>query len=374
MTRQWGATTGFLGVPDWVPDPALHYLAHTEKGISIRALARHSECHASTILRQIRRIESRRDDVLFDEALDRLGRRVAVAFKVDPCMETLDMKAQKQDDLLADPMGDEAFSEVAWDILHKLSAPDAVLAVAQDMERAVVVQDLPDGSTARTAVVDRPVAQAMALKDWISCKTTGRISRYRITPAGRTALADSGVSPVGQGNKAAGSLNEQGLEQGNGQGGGLAQTQRRLKMAGQETPLAVLARRRDRLGNPFLTRDLVAIGERLREDFELSQIEPGMTQNWDHFMTPGLSGGARELSGPEAAQQARVRLNKALDLLGEGLSDIAMRCCCQLEGLEATERRLGWPARSGKVVLRIALIRLREFYAASDADGSNLIG
>ncbi|HAR51660.1 MAG TPA: helix-turn-helix domain containing protein, partial [Roseovarius nubinhibens] len=48
--------------------------------------------------------------------------------------------------------------------------------------------------------------------------------------------------------------------------------------------------------------------------------------------------------------------------LGPGLGDIALRCCCHLEGLESAERRMGWSARSGKIVLRIALQRLKRFY------------
>ena len=34
---------------------------------------------------------------------------------------------------------------------------------------------------------------------------------------------------------------------------------------------------------------------------------------------------------------------------------MALRCCCLLEGLEQVERRHGWSARSGKVVLRFHL-------------------
>lgn len=59
--------------PTWVPQDAWRYLAHTEAGLPIRALARSAGCHASTVLRQIRRLENRRDDLLVDEALRRLG-------------------------------------------------------------------------------------------------------------------------------------------------------------------------------------------------------------------------------------------------------------------------------------------------------------
>ena len=47
---------------------------------------------------------------------------------------------------------------------------------------------------------------------------------------------------------------------------------------------------------------------------------------------------------------------------GIGLADVALRTCCFLEGLEGCERRLGWSARSGKVVLKLALQRLVEHY------------
>ena len=60
-------------LPDWVPPAAQHYLLHTEFGLSIRAVARSSGCHASTVLRQVRKFENRRDDLLIDEALQRLG-------------------------------------------------------------------------------------------------------------------------------------------------------------------------------------------------------------------------------------------------------------------------------------------------------------
>ena len=45
------------------------YLSHTEDGVSIRALARKVGLNASTVMRQVRRFEMRRDDPLMDEAL-----------------------------------------------------------------------------------------------------------------------------------------------------------------------------------------------------------------------------------------------------------------------------------------------------------------
>lgn len=60
-------------LPRWVPQGARRYLAHTEEGLSIRELARDAGCHASTVLRQVQKIETRRDDPLVDEALSQLG-------------------------------------------------------------------------------------------------------------------------------------------------------------------------------------------------------------------------------------------------------------------------------------------------------------
>ncbi len=139
--------------------------------------------------------------------------------------------------------------------------------------------------------------------------------------------------------------------------------QPRVRYSTTESPLIALARRRDRDGKPFLDETLVSAGERLREDFELAQIGPQVTQNWDHFLT---GGGRGEFSSDTpaglGASGARDRVARALSDLGPGLSDVALRCCCYLEGLELAEKRMGWSARSGKIVLRIALQRLKRHY------------
>ncbi|HVL19667.1 MAG TPA: DUF6456 domain-containing protein, partial [Amaricoccus sp.] len=88
------------------------------------------------------------------------------------------------------------------------------------------------------------------------------------------------------------------------------------------------------------------------------------TQNWERFLTAGGSRGTVGAGrGPaEGPQDARTRVARAMEALGPGLSDIVFRICCFLEGLEKAEKRLGWSARSGKVVLKIALERLAAHY------------
>ncbi|MGQ3066100.1 MAG: DUF6456 domain-containing protein [Sphingopyxis sp.] len=45
-----------------------------------------------------------------------------------------------------------------------------------------------------------------------------------------------------------------------------------------------------------------------------------------------------------------------------GLADICWRVICAGEGIGGAEKALGWPARSGKLVLGLALDRLARFY------------
>ena len=63
-----------------------------------------------------------------------------------------------------------------------------------------------------------------------------------------------------------------------------------------------------------------------------------------------------------------------MEALGPGLSDIVFRVCCFLEGLETAEKRLGWSARSGKVVLKIALERLAAHYRIAPAEPARKAG
>jgi hypothetical protein len=258
-------------------------------------------------------------------------------------------------------------------VLRRLAEADTVLAIAPDMEKAAVLRSFPDGRTLRLAVIDRAVAQAFALQEWIACPKPGRVSTYVITQVGRAALkrmapttgpgmAEAQADFGGQRNDwAERDMIEDGEE-------------RRVRYNASESPVQVLARRRDRDGKPFLSTELVAAAEQLRMDFELAQMGPRVTQNWERFLTGSDRGGFAKDGKGGGALDARDRVSAALRDLGPGLGDMVLRCCCFLEGLEVAEKRMGWSARSGKIVLRIALQRLRLHYEATYGKHGPLIG
>lgn len=104
-------------------------------------------------------------------------------------------------------------------------------------------------------------------------------------------------------------------------------------------------------------------GEKLRQDYENSHASPYVTMRWDNVskMARGKSGTApMELA--ERHIVARNAFDRALAALGPDLSDIAWRIICAGEGVSTAERSMGWPTRSGKLVLRIALDRLADHY------------
>ncbi|SNR70893.1 DUF6456 domain-containing protein [Puniceibacterium sediminis] len=366
-------------LPGWVPEAARNYLVHIETGLPIRALARQAGCHASTVLRQVRKLENRRDDPLVDAALRRLGQQLSQTDVGQHQKETAKMNAS----VSSNPanVDQKTLAREARRILRRLSETGAMLAVAAEMEKAVVVRDTADGGTTRTAVVDSTIAQAMALKDWIACVTPGRIARYRITAAGRAALSmlmaeqESRLRGFAeaQSSFAAGQLSGRAAED-EMERQELDPRGARTRYSVGDSPLAALARRRERDGSPFLGDDLVSAGERLREDFELSQMNARVGQNWDQFLTTGGETSRCGTEVPRGAEAARTRVAAALRELGPGLADVAMRCCCHLEGLETAEKRMGWSARSGKIVLRIALQRLHRHYDATIGAGGGLIG
>ncbi len=362
-------------LPAWLPDPLRCYIDHTSAGLSLRALARREGVHPSTVLRQVRRLESRRDDPLLDEAIAALG--AAHLTHLSPTRKDLTTMTApiRQGGLLVD---DETLHREGLRMLRRLAETGAVLAIAPDMEKAIVLREFPDGRSARTGVMDRAVAQAFVLKEWIAPRKTGRVTTYEITSVGRAAFKrmmdavdvargaglDESAQPFGDQHR---DWDARTVRDGDGS--------RRVRYNVAESPIAVLGRRRDRDGKLFLEPDMIEAAERLREDFELAQMGPRVAQNWDRFLTAGDRGGFRPDAGAaEGPRSARDRVALALRDLGPGLGDVVLRVCCYLEGLEMAEKRMGWASRSGKIVLRIALMRLKQHYEDNYGKSGQLIG
>ncbi len=359
-------------LPKWLPNPFRLYLEHTEAGQSIRALARQDGLHASTVLRHVRRCELRRDDPLIDEALCKFRR--GPRRDSPPISEDI----MHHSPISLSGLDDAEFAQAAPRLLRRLAETGAFLAIAPAMEKAAVMRAVPDGRLLRMAVVDRALAQVFALKEWIAPRAGGtgggKVDTYELTVAGRAELKLR-MAAVPRG------LNEArarfaGADE--DAGDGKAEASRRIRYNLAESPVAVLGRRREKDGSPYLHPDFVRAAERLREDFELAQMGTAVAQNWEGFLTGGVSSGASggrgASNGQTAPRDARARVSAALTDLGPDLGHIALRVCCYLEGVEEADRRMGWAARSGKVVLRIALRRLARHYDEVYGRSGPLIG
>tara|TARA_R110000772_G_scaffold52228_13_gene119799 strand:+ start:504 stop:1010 length:507 start_codon:yes stop_codon:yes gene_type:complete len=132
---------------------------------------------------------------------------------------------------------------------------------------------------------------------------------------------------------------------------------RSLKMNLSESPIGWLHAR------GHLTDRQFDSGEKLRADWERASLAPSITMSWNITPPTGGRSAAPEMLSPTEAQiAAKQRFDNAIAYLGSDLSDIAWRTICAGEGVPAAEKNLGWPVRSGKLVLKIALDRLGDFY------------
>lgn len=141
-----------------------------------------------------------------------------------------------------------------------------------------------------------------------------------------------------------------------------------VTVAVNESPLAWLRRRRGADGRPLVTETQFAAGERLRADFERGRLNPRVTADWTRPSAGKRHrrGGGGPADVTDAALDARQRVEVVLRALGPDLGALLIDVCCFLTGLEDAERKRGWPRRSAKVVLGIALDRLAAHYGLSE--------
>ena len=129
-----------------------------------------------------------------------------------------------------------------------------------------------------------------------------------------------------------------------------------------ETPLSWLKARKGRGGVQFTSEEFSA-GEKLRKDYEIGQLNQRMNVDWSR---PNVQETCRfgydDLHLTDHVLDAREAFRKALEEVGTDLCDILIMVCCELSSLEMIEKKMGWPRRSGKLVLKIALSRLSHYY------------
>ena len=103
-------------------------------------------------------------------------------------------------------------------------------------------------------------------------------------------------------------------------------------------------------------------GEKLRRDFTLAQLMPRLGVDLTAPVASGRRACRVEASMADTVLAAKQRFNKAMRAAGPGLSDLLFDVVCYLRGLEEAERAYGWPHRSARVVLGIALNALARHY------------
>lgn len=112
----------------------------------------------------------------------------------------------------------------------------------------------------------------------------------------------------------------------------------------------------------LLSATQLSASERLRADYERAGLSASLTMRWDASPVAKGRSGARASDASLARIDARRRFHAALDAAGPGLADICWRVICAGDALPAAEKGLGWPARSGRLVLGLALDRLAHHY------------
>lgn len=260
------------------------------------------------------------------------------------------------------PDSEEIRASAVRRLLQALNEPQARGARSDVDRRMVVVLAPRNGVTVVRANVPAAAAQDIVARRLAAWEGEGRGRRLQLTQEGRAYLhrqgptetkADPFQTPHMR-------LSSRSVEKGAPP----------VLCNDGESPLAWLARRKDRDGRPFLEPAQVEAGERFRRDVTQAQILQRVTADWEAAIAPGRRSGGAGAHVAETAIDARSRLARAFDAVGPDLAGLLTDVCGYLKGLERVESERGWPARSAKIVLKIALQRLAQHYGlANEARG-----
>jgi len=138
-------------------------------------------------------------------------------------------------------------------------------------------------------------------------------------------------------------------------------------MTGESSQSALdwLYRRRDRDGQTMISEEEFRAGDRLRKDFMRGSMAPRTTAAWG---VGGHHGKRRRVSPDQDVNfqdntlAAQERVRNALNSVQLEFRSLLMDVCCFDIKLTELERKFGWPQRSGKLVLQLALRQLARHY------------
>jgi hypothetical protein len=150
-----------------------------------------------------------------------------------------------------------------------------------------------------------------------------------------------------------------------------------VRPADRDSPLGWLHSRRDRQGRPLLSRHAYDAGERLRADFWFAAMTPRVTASWNPVSSDRHSQRSAPFDSLDMSDNvvaAKQRVRRALAAVGPELSGILIDVCCHEKGIEDAEREVGWPVRSGRIVLQLALERLARHYGLGPPDDARSEG
>jgi hypothetical protein len=236
-------------------------------------------------------------------------------------------------------VGEQEILREARRVLRKLA--DGKRLVTCDAQRFAITAT---GSLRNAVKVERETVEAFAARDWI-----------RGTAAKGFTLSDAGLGWLARAECEYGEpfaaqhrltsrrivTDPHGIE-------------REVEINDAESPLSWLKRRK------LIDTMQYEAGEKLRRDFTIAQLEPRLAVD---LAAPIVSGGPKSPAEfSEIVVAARQRFSLAMKAVGPVLADLLFDVCCHLVRLEGVEQEHGWPQRSAKVVLQIALNRLGEHY------------
>ena len=377
---------------------AAMYLANVAGGVSFSDVARGFGRDRSTVAHACSRIEDLRDDPRFDRSLALLEGALRRTFRLPDLHGSPDvhcspsrtvssnrivpMPLQKEVTMTREPAPDVATRR----LLKCLSARGVWLEQGDPGDAADGRYRLcsKTGQAVKANVQISPVVVSQAAQNgWLQLGE-GRVT---LTAAGARSLRhalSSGLAATDHRDGGALRIKRSARKSSSGPakvGAALAGHQCPTRQMGRhepvgqtagfneaESPLGWLRKRKDKDGQPLMSDAQFAAGERLRADVFFAGLSPRTTGSWS--ATAGTSSGGRSAPGGSAQMldtmvAARQRVSQAMRAVGPELSGILLDVCGFLKGLEGIEAARGWPSRSGKVVLILALSRLAVHYGMS---------